>query len=697
MKFFKKDQKSNRNKTESSTPLRMKLILGIIFVLFATLIGQLAYLQIGYGSRFKAEVQKSNSAVVSSQVPRGVMYDNKGRVLVGNTAKNAITYTKSVSTTIDDVYSISNKLSNYILIKNEKPTEQQIIDYYLGNKENSKREAARVPKSIRATEDDEKINKSIQQQVQAKHLKLSKRQETAALIYNKISGAYTLSTIYVKNDGLTDKEIAEVGEHLSELPGVGIGTDWQRSYPNGSSIQSIIGSVSTQKAGLPSDNLQYYLTNGYSRNDRVGTSYLEEEYEPLLKGTKSTSKVSTTSSGNIEQTKSVYSGQAGASLVLTIDARYQKEVQKSLEQIYSSAIASGAAHYSNGAYAVAMNPKTGALLAVAGISRDPKKNKTTNNALGVINQAFVMGSAVKGAMVSGGLINKIITPTDNVMPDVPVYLPGTPIKKSVYPVGTFGSLDASTALEVSSNIYMMRLAMKWVNAKYVPKEFISMPNTAFDTIRHNFNMFGLGQKTGVDLPGEISGIQGKSFNEHGQILSGSVLDLSYGNYDAYTPIQMVQYVSTIANGGYRMQPYIVQSIGRTSRNGKKVYIDYDKKPNVQLKIPWTPSELEVVRQGFWRVVHGTNSWGTAHKLKNVKPSISGKSGTAQTFYYDPDNPNQKNPPELVNATFVGYAPSDNAKIATAVVFPGLDPDLEGSYTLQMTKAMVQDYFKLYKK
>ncbi|MCT6821974.1 MAG: penicillin-binding transpeptidase domain-containing protein, partial [Lactobacillus apis] len=541
MKFFKKDQKSNRNKTESSTPLRMKLILGIIFVLFATLIGQLAYLQIGYGSRFKAEVQKSNSAVVSSQVPRGVMYDNKGRVLVGNTAKNAITYTKSVSTTIDDVYSISNKLSNYILIKNEKPTEQQIIDYYLGNKENSKREAARVPKSIRATEDDEKINKSIQQQVQAKHLKLSKRQETAALIYNKISGAYTLSTIYVKNDGLTDKEIAEVGEHLSELPGVGIGTDWQRSYPNGSSIQSIIGSVSTQKAGLPSDNLQYYLTNGYSRNDRVGTSYLEEEYEPLLKGTKSTSKVSTTSSGNIEQTKSVYSGQAGASLVLTIDARYQKEVQKSLEQIYSSAIASGAAHYSNGAYAVAMNPKTGALLAVAGISRDPKKNKTTNNALGVINQAFVMGSAVKGAMVSGGLINKIITPTDNVMPDVPVYLPGTPIKKSVYPVGTFGSLDASTALEVSSNIYMMRLAMKWVNAKYVPKEFISMPNTAFDTIRHNFNMFGLGQKTGVDLPGEISGIQGKSFNEHGQILSGSVLDLSYGNYDAYTPIQMVQY------------------------------------------------------------------------------------------------------------------------------------------------------------
>lgn len=697
MNFFRKNRDNNDSKTQSSTPIRMKIILAIIFVLFATLIGQLAYLQIGYGSRFKAEVQKSSSAVVSSQVPRGIMYDSKGRVLVGNKAKNAITYTKSVSTTTDDVYSISNALSKYIRIKSEEPTEQQVIDYYLGNKNNSAEEAAKVPQSIRKTENDELINARIQDQVRQKHLKLSERQKTAALIYNKVSGAYTLSTIYVKNDGLTDNEIAEVGEHLSELPGVGIGTDWQRSYPNGSSIQSIIGSVSTEKAGLPSDNLQYYLTNGYSRNDRVGTSYLEEEYEPLLKGSKATSKVSTKSSDGIEQTKSLYSGQAGASLVLTLDAKYQKQVQESLQRIYSSAIASGAARYSNGAYAVAMNPKTGALLAVAGISRDPKKNKTTNNALGVINQAFVMGSAVKGAMVSGGLINKVITPTNNVLPETPVYLPGTPIKKSVYPVGTFGSLDASTALEVSSNIYMMHLAMNWVHAKYVPKEFISMPNSAFDTLRHNFNMFGLGQKTGVDLPGEISGIQGRSFNEHGNILSGSVLDLSYGNYDAYTLMQMVQYIATIANGGYRMQPYIVQSVGRTASDGKTVNIDYNKKPNVQLRIPWTRSELEIVRQGFWRVVHGTNTWGTAHKLKNVKPSISGKSGTAQTFYYDPDNPNQKNPPELVNATFVGYAPSDNAEIATAVIFPGLDPDLEGSYTLQMTKEMVQDYFKLHKK
>ena len=696
MNYFRKNSGTGSNK-QASTPIRMKIILGIIFVLFELLIGQLAYLQLAYGSRFKAEVAKTDSTVVSNQVPRGVMYDAKGRILVGNKANNAITYTKGASTSTKQIYNISNALSAYIRLNDEKPTSEQLAEYYLADQANSTRIQAKMPKSQLDTKkySNSEIYQNEIAAVKKEKINFTDRQKTAALIFNKISGAYTLSTIYIKNKGLTDKEIAEVGEHLSDLPGVGIGTDWERSYPNGSSIQSIIGSVSTEKSGLPSDNLQYYLSQGYSRNDRVGTSYLEKEYESLLKGSKSTSEVITKANGDIQQTKTVYKGQAGSSLVLTIDAKYQKQLQSTLKRVYNSALASGAARYSSGAYAIAMNPKTGALLGVAGLSHNPKTNKTVDNALGVINQFFVMGSVVKGATVSGGLINNVITPTNNTLSDAAVYLPGSAVKKSVYPIGTFGSLDAPTALEVSSNIYMMHLAMKWVGAKYVPKQYISMPSNSFEILRRNFSMFGLGQKTGVDLPGEVSGIEGKSFDSQGRLLSGSLLDLAYGNYDAYTPIQLVQYVSTIANGGYRMQPYIVQSVGRTGNNGK-IYVNYNKKPNVQQRIPWTQSELNVVREGFYRVVHGTNGWGTAHPLKNVKPSISGKTGTAQTFYYDPDNPNRKNPPELINATFVGYAPSSNLKLAIAVVFPGLDPDMEGTYTLQVAKAMVQDYFKLHK-
>ncbi|QNQ81492.1 peptidoglycan D,D-transpeptidase FtsI family protein [Lactobacillus sp. PV034] len=679
----------------------MNIILGIILVLFLLLIGQLIYLQIIYGGRFNTEVQKTDSKVVTTNVPRGVMYDSTGKILVGNKANNAITYTKSSTVTTAQIYSISNKLSRYISITNEKPTKRQLYDYYLANEANNKRVEAKLPRSAKYASNGDQLESSVVYENTLKELekenpKFTKRQKTAALIFNKISGAYTLSTIYIKNNHLTDKELATVGEHLSDLPGVGIGTDWARDYPNGKSIQSIIGSVSSEKSGLPSDNLQYYLSQGYSRNDRVGTSYLEEEYEPLLKGTKGQSEVTSKDNGQIEQTKTVYKGESGSSLVLTINAKYQQEVQKALTQVYQSAEAAGATQYSSGAYAVAMNPKTGAVLAMAGISHNPKTGKDTENALGVINQSFVMGSAVKGATVSGGLINHIITPTNNTLPDTPIYLPGSPVKKSVYPVGTFGALDAPSALEVSSNIYMMQLALRWVKAKYVPHSYISMPDTAFQTLRNNFSMFGLGQKTGIDLPGEVAGIKGASFNSKGNLLTGSVLDLAYGNYDAYTPIQMVQYVSTIANGGYRMQPYVVQSVGKTSSDGQKVSVVYNKKPQVQMRIPWTKDELDVVRDGFDRVVHGSNSWGTAHALNSVKPRIAGKTGTAETFYYDPDHPGNPNAPEIINATFVGYAPESDPKIAIAVVFPGLDPNKEGTFTLQVAKAMVEDYSELYK-
>src|SRR5699024_7229727 len=116
-----------------------------------------------------------------------------------------------------------------------------------------------------------------------------------------------------------------------------------------------------------------------------------------------------------------------------------------------------------------------------------------------------------------------ITPTNNVMPDTPIYLPGSPIKKSVYPVGTFGSLDAPTALEVSSNIYMMQLALRWVNAKYTPHSFISMPSDAFTKLRRNFAMFGFGQKTGVDVTVAVSGIQGSYSKSAGLLHTCSVI------------------------------------------------------------------------------------------------------------------------------------------------------------------------------
>lgn len=698
MNIFRKNSGTGNTSKTANTPLRMKILVGVIIVLFGLLIGQLAYLQIIYGSRFAAEVNETDQTTVSTAVPRGIMYDSQGRTLVGNKAENAITWTRGLSESSSSMYKTANALSNYIRITDEKPTKRQIADYYLADSDR----AAKVSKALPSSQTKSSLTTSQINDYEVAYVEntikptLTSKEKTAAIIYNKMSGATTLSTIYLKSSGLTNKEIALVGEHLSSLPNVGIGTDWNRYYPNGSSIKSIIGSVSTTKTGLPNDNLSYYLVNGYSRNDRVGTSYLEQEYESLLKGTKATSKVTSDSNNKITKTKTTYAGQSGASLKLTIDAKYQAAVTQALKTQFKKALNAGAASKSSGAYVVAMDPQTGAVLAMSGISYDPITHEMTDNALGNINQSFVMGSVVKGAQVAGGLINKVITPTNNTLPDTPIYLPGSPVKKSVYPVGTFSSLDAPTALEVSSNIYMMQLTLKWIKAGYVAKKYISMPQTAFQTLRNNFKMFGLGQKTGIDLPGESSGIEGSSFDSKtGSILSGSVLDESYGNYDAYTPIQLAQYVSTIANGGYRMQPYLVQSIGHTSSDGKHFYTYHSKNPNVQFKIPWTSSELDVIKQGFYRVTHGTNGWGTAHSLKNVKPSISAKTGTAQTFYYN-TRTGKSTSEELINETMVGWASSSNPKIAFSIVFAGFDPDLEGNYNKDLAKAIVTSYYKMHR-
>lgn len=699
MKYFKRIT-TPKSRNTATIPFRMNLILGLIFVLFALLIGQLAYLQIIYGAKFEAEVQKNDEKVISTNVPRGIMYDSKGRVLVGNKAENAIIYTKGVSVATADVLALSNKLSDYIDLSNENPSQQDLLDYYLSDSKNLQKINDSLPRSARYDKNGDAypsdvVYPKILAAAKKLNLKFNKKEKSAALIFKKINGAYSLSTIYIKNQNLTDEEIANVGANLANLPGVNIGTDWSRDYPNGDSMKSIIGSVSSEKVGIPEDNLSYYLTQGYSRNDRVGTSYLEKEYESLLKGSKAKSEVNVTDDNQIETSKTIYSGAKGNSLTLTIDSKYQQLADETLKNVFNQAQANGDTQYSDGAYAVAMNPNTGEILAISGLQHNPKTGENVDDALGVINRSFVMGSVVKGATVAGGLMSNTITPTNNVLPDTAIYLPGTPVKKSVYPIGTFGALTAPSALEVSSNIYMMQLTLKWVKAKYVANEYISMPNDAFDILRRNFSQFGLGAKTGIDLPGEVTGITGKSFDNNGNILSGSVLDLSFGNYDAYTAIQLLQYVSTIANGGYKMTPHLVKSIGENSNTGKTNKVYKSIEPDVQSRIGWTNEQLNVIQDGFYAVVHGSNGWGTAHSLADITPAVAGKTGTAQSFYYDADNPTNTNPPETSTLSFVGYAPAKNPQVAVAVVFPNLSAGTTAHYNLSVAHDLFTNYFKLY--
>lgn len=679
MKFLNRfkgifDQRKKSKKTAQSViPSRLNFLLWVVALLLLALVARLFYLQVLNGSSFKAEVKSSDTTVQTNNVQRGMIYDSSGKVLVGNQVHQAITYTKGADVTSADLYKIANRLGNYVNVGTKtKLTQRQAEDYYLADSDNLKAIVKKLHLSSQVTSNGQ-YNKALA--YLNKHpevYKLTKLQQNKARIYAAMSGAYSLSTTYIKSTGVTAKELAEVGEHLSEMPGVKIGKAWTRNYPQGKDIQTLTGTLSS---GLPSDELNSMLAQGYSRNDDVGQSYLEKLYQSTLAGSKSQTEVMTT--GNTTKEKVKYAGKKGDNLVLTINSKFQKQVQSILEKNYSSA---GIA-YSTGVYAVVMNPNTGEIYAMAGIDRDPTTGKQTTDEIGAINHPITMGSVVKGAMIMGGFMSGVITPSNNTLTDMPIKLAGTSAKTSWFnKTGSANiALNAATALEVSSNSYMMQLAMKEGGMKYVSGGAIDLDPSIFTKLRYHFKMFGLGVKTGIDLPGESSGYEGPSKQSN----IGSALDLSYGNYDGYTTIQLAQYMSTIANGGYRMRPYIVKQVRGTNKDGSLGAIEYTTKPEVLGTIPATAAEWKIVKEGLYDVVHGSSTYITGKKLASDTPSISGKTGTAETFYKNNST---------VTLSFAGYAPSDNPQVVVALAIPGAS-NSDGGANLTMASQIFKAFWK----
>ncbi|AKP66098.1 penicillin-binding protein [Levilactobacillus koreensis] len=655
-------------------PFRLNFLFIIVALLFAALIGQLAYLQVMYGAQFKAEVNSTDTTIETTNVQRGMVYDSTGKVLVGNKAHQAISYTKGVNVLSTSMYDIANKLGHYLTVSTSSLTPRQAIDYYLTDEKRLKAVEGKLS-GTKGMSPTQLYNKALSYLQDDSSFKLTKTQQNAAAIFAKMSGAYALSTTYIKDSGVSSTEIAQIGEHLSEMPGVQVGTSWSRDYPNGSSIRSIIGTVSSEKTGLPSDRVNELLAQGYSRNDSVGQSYLEQEYESVLRGTKAEKQVEVAGNNTVTKEVEKYGGQKGDNLQLTINSKFQSQLQSLVHSAES-----GAGGYSTGTYAIVMNPNTGGVIGMAGVDRDPSTGKITTNALGAMNSDIVMGSVVKGAMVSGALMDGVITPGNNTLTDKVINVGG--VKKSSW-FNHSGSaniaVNASTALEVSSNSYMMQLAMKEAKFGYVPGSALTMNTSIFAKERGYFNQFGLGVATGIDLPGESTGLKGSSSFAH----IGNALDLSFGNYDAYTVLQVGQYMSTIANGGTRIAPHVVDSIRGTTSTGKLGTIKSTVSPKVLNRIGMTAAEKQLVKEGLYDVVHGSNTYKTGGSLSSISPGISAKTGTAQTYYKGH---------ETVTLSLASYAPSKNPQVVVALAMPNLGVNAEDN-NMQLAKKIYAAYWK----
>jgi cell division protein FtsI/penicillin-binding protein 2 len=448
-------------------------------------------------------------------------------------------------------------------------------------------------------------------------------------------------------------------------------------------LSTLLGKITSADEGLPSENLQYYLSHGYSRNDRVGKSYLEKQYEDVLRGQKARVQNVTDRSGNLVSQETVTEGQRGSDLILTIDM----ELQKQVEDVLTKAVTSGAAgsRLMDRAFAIMMDPHTGDILAMGGkqlvTDKQTGARKVQDFALGNMTTSYEVGSAVKGATVLAGLDSGAIQP-GTVFYDAPLKFAGGTIKKSSHPIGATG---IQNALEQSSNVFMYRTVMSMAGETYRPGGKLNIPPSIFNKLRSYYSQFGLGISTGIDLENESTGIRNSVTNE-----PGKALDFGIGQYDTYTPLQLVQYISTIANGGYRMKPHLVKEIREPELDSElKGSIQSSVEPEVLNRITMGQSEINLVKQGFRQVV--TGSHGTGRLLNTGKYrqyNIAGKSGTAETF---------NKGVSVRNSTFVSYAPYDNPEVAVAVVIPSAYvAGTSNTLSKTVTGDVIKAYFDLKK-
>ncbi len=599
---------------------------------------------------------------VTTSSARGEIYDASGKPLVENTVKQVVSFTRNNKMTAADLKETAKKLLAYVGVTSPTLTDRQLADYYLADQDVYKKVVESLPREKRLDSDGNRLSESelynnAVDSVQTSQLNYTEDDKKEIYLFSQLNAVGNFETGAIATDSLTDTQIALIASASKNLPGISISTTWDRKVLE-TSLSSIVGSVSGEKAGLPAEEADAYIKKGYSLNDRVGTSYLEKQYEETLQGKRSVKEIHLDKYGNMESVENIEDGTKGNNIKLTIDLAFQDSVDNLLKSYFTSELGNGGAKYSEGVYAVALNPKTGAVLSMSGIKHDLKTGELTPDSLGTVTNVFVPGSVVKAATISSGWENGVLS-GNQTLTDQSIVFQGSPPINSWYTAFSGPMpITAVQALEYSSNTYMVQTALGIMGLTYQPNMIAGIGNldSAMGKLRSTFGEYGLGSSTGIDLPDESTGFIPKDYDLANYITN------SFGQFDNYTPMQLAQYVATIANDGVRMAPRIVEGIYGNNDKGGLGDLIQQLQPSEMNKVNISASDMSILQQGFYQVAHGTSGLTTGRAFSNgAAVSISGKTGTAESYVADGQ--------QATNTNAVAYAPSDNPQIAVAVVFP----------------------------
>jgi penicillin-binding protein A len=642
---------------------RYNILTLIIIFLFSFLILKLYILQLANRELYKSQIAKVNEKVIEgSSSPRGRIYDRNYNLLVDNVAIKTIIYKKPKGVSVEEELLLAKDVAKMINIDFSRLTDNNLKRYWIINNE-EKATSKIKEKEWQLLRERKLTNKDIErlklERVSEEELsKYTDLDKESAYIYYLMNNGYYYDEKIIKNDSVSDLEYALISENINNLKGFNTKLAWNRVYLYGDVFRSILGNISNEEQGIPYELKDYYLARGYSLNDRVGISYLEYQYEDILKGIKPKYKLL-----NNNQYKLLSEGKRGNDIVLTIDIKLQQELENILSQEVLAAKSEPNTEYFNKAMAVVADPKTGDILAMAGkqVLNKDGQYKVFDYTPGITTSPVIVGSVVKGASMMLGYKKNIIKIGD-VQLDECLKIKNTPPKCSWK---TMGNVDDIEALAQSSNVYQFKIAIKIGGGNYQYNKPLVINKEAFNIYRNFYKEFGLGVKTGIDLPIESLGYKGNS------TMAGHILDFSIGQYDTYTPIQLSQYINTIANSGYRIEPHLLKEVYAPSDGTNLDKLLYQKTPTVLNKVNIEDKYIERVRTGFVAVM---NSLGNGYMGSAPRPA--GKTGTSQSFF-DSDNDGMIDK-ETTTKTFVGYAPYDNPKMSIIVVSPDVSHNYNNS-------------------
>ena len=676
----KPDKKINYNQIISK---RFVVFLVVVLLLFGILGIKLYTVMVVDAKDYKENLEElSYTTVEGTSAPRGRILDRNYNVIVDNKAVKSITYKKDKDISTSRMIELAYEVSPHLDLSYSSLTDRSKREFYLAkypdqcNEKITKKEREKVKIGKLSTNDLEELK--IERITEEELATFTDADLKAAYLYYLMNKGYTYDEKTIKEEA-TDEEYAYIAEHNSELDGFNTVLDWERVYPYGDTFRSILGTVSTTTQGLPAEEKDEYLAKGYALNDRVGLSYLEKEYEEYLRGEKAEYEVV-----NSHELKLIKEGKRGNDIVLSIDINLQQELERILtEQVLKAKTEPNTEYYDHSSVVI-QDPNTGEILAMA--SKKIVGDKVVDNTTSILTSPITPGSVVKGASMLVAY-NTGAVKIGEYMVDECIKVAGTPEKCSSK---TLGRINDITALAKSSNVYQFKAAIRVNGQEYSRGMKLNFNQSAFDTYRNMYHSFGLGVKTGIDLPVESLGYSSED------TAAGNLLDFVMGQYETYTPIQLSQYINTIANGGSRLVPHLLKEVHASTEDSSlgETILTVEKKV---LNTVDTKSEyMARVKEGFYAVMHSSGGYGRGYI--DDKWDAAGKTGTSQSFI-DTDNDGVIDT-ETITSSFVGYAPANNPVMSIMVTspdssHPNSSTDYASLVTLHITKEVTNKFFELY--